>query len=138
MQNKFAWEKLGLAIICIWFIVGGIFHFLKTEFFVLIVPPYIPYPYAAVYISGGFEIIGAISILMPRVRPYAGLGLILLTLAVTPANIYMWQNPFLFPNIPPLFLSLRLVLQVLLVIGIAYATHVMAIFTKPVPLSSTH
>jgi len=131
VQNTSTWKHLGLAIIFLWFIIGGIFHFLKTEFFVLIVPPYIPYPNMAVYISGAFELLGAIGILMPRIRPYAGLGLILLTLAVTPANVYMWKNPSLFPSIPPYLLSSRLVLQVLLIICIAYTTHVMALFKKP-------
>jgi len=42
-----------------------------------------------VYVSGFFEILGGIGILLEATRPIAGWGLVLLLLAVFPANIYM-------------------------------------------------
>ena len=62
-------------------------------------PPYVPFPLAAVYVSGVFEILFAIGILIPATREWSGNLLILLTLAVTPANVHMWLHPELFPDV---------------------------------------
>jgi len=107
-------KKVALTIVVLWFLLGGIGHFVVPDFFVGIMPPYIPYHLEVVYISGVFEIIGALGLLFAGTRRWAGYGLILLTLCVTPANIYMWQNPELFSHIPSVLLSVRLVVQVML------------------------
>ena len=86
------WRNVGLAIVFLWFMGGGITHFTDPDFFVAIVPPYVPYPLEVVYISGVFEIAGAIGILIPRLRAAAGLGLFVLTLCVTPANLHAWKT----------------------------------------------
>lgn len=114
---------VGLAIVFAWFMFGGISHFTNTSFFVAIVPPYVPLPLAAVYVSGVFEILFALGILHPRTRQPAGNLLIVLTLAVTPANVHMWLHPDLFPTVSPTLLSLRLVLQVALLWLIWWSTR---------------
>ena len=111
----------GLAFIFVWFFVGGIMHFVATDIEARIVPPYIPWPVAAVLISGVFELLGAFGILMPSTRKAAGIGLFLLTLAVTPAHIYMLQRPDLF-NVPVWALWLRLPIQAALLWLIAWST----------------
>jgi uncharacterized membrane protein len=113
----------GLAVVFAWFFLGGISHFTKVDFFLAIVPPYVPFPLAAVYVSGVFEILFAIGILSPATREWAGNLLILLTLAVTPANVHMWLHPDLFPDVAPMFLSIRLVVQVLLLVLIWWSTR---------------
>ena len=118
-----SWKNLGLAIVFAWFMVGGITHFTNPQFFVSIMPPYIGYHLELVYISGVFEIIGAIGILIPRLRQWAGNGLILLVILVSPANVHMWLNPDLFPDVPEAFLSLRLVIQLLLLALIWWSTR---------------
>jgi uncharacterized membrane protein len=115
-------RKLGLFISCGWFLIGGIGHFVATDFFVSIVPPYIPSAKAVVYVSGVFELLGAVGVLVPATRRAAGIGLILLTLAVTPANVWMWQHPELYPSFSETALTVRLVVQVLLLIIIYRAT----------------
>ena len=114
---------LGLAVVFAWFFFGGVMHFVNPDFFVAIMPPYIGYHLEIVYISGVFEILGAIGILLASTRQWAGNGLILLTICVTPANIHMWMNPQLFPDVSPVFLSLRLVVQVLLILVIWWSTR---------------
>lgn len=111
----------GLSIVFVWFFVGGIMHFVATELEASIVPPYIPWPVAAVLISGVFELLGAVGILIPSTRRSAGVGLILLTLAVTPAHIYMLQRPELF-SVPLWALWLRLPIQVALLWLIFWST----------------
>ena len=107
-------KKAGRGFVFLWFFVGGIGHFTATGFFTSIVPPWVPWPLAAVYVSGVFEILLALALLTRPLRRLAGWGLIALTLAVTPANVHMWQHPEQFPDFPPDLLGFRLVIQVLL------------------------
>ena len=93
-----------------------------------IVPPYIPWPREAVLISGVLEWLGAAALLWRPSRRAAGMGLILLTLAVTPAHVYMLQRPELFPAVPYWALLVRLPVQALLLALIAWSCGV---FEKP-------
>ena len=117
---------LGLAIVFAWFMLGGVSHFTSVGLFLAIVPPYVPFPLAAVYVSGVFEVLFALGILIPLTRQWAGNLLMLLTLAVTPANVHMWLHPDLFPDVSPTLLSVRLVIQVLLLGLIWWSTRTKA------------
>jgi len=110
-----------LAIASI-FIAAGIAHFVWPGVFVRIVPPYLPYPEALVYISGAFELLGGVGVLAPSVRVYAGWGLILLLLAVFPANVHMALYPDAFPRIPAWTLWARLPLQFVLIAWVYVST----------------
>ena len=59
-------KTLGQGFVFLWFFVGGIGHFTSTDFFVAIVPPWVPSPVWAVYISGVVEIVLALLVLLPR------------------------------------------------------------------------
>jgi len=122
----FTLKNMGLVLIFLWFMIGGIAHFTSTDFFVAIMPPYIGFHREIVYISGVFEILGAIGILIPALRQWAGNGLLLLVVCVSPANIHMWLHPELFPDVPPAFLSIRLVVQVALLALIWWCTRMPA------------
>lgn len=111
----------GLSVVFLWFFIGGIAHFAATATEARIVPPYIPWPVAAVLVSGVFELLGAFGLLLPATRKAAGIGLFVLTLAVTPAHFYMLQRPDLFP-VPVWALWLRLPIQVALLWLIAWST----------------
>jgi uncharacterized membrane protein len=78
----------------------GIMHFAAPAPFVKIVPSSLPHPLLLVYISGFFEIAGGIGLLVPRLRQAAAWGLILLFVAVFPANINMAINQIDLPGIP--------------------------------------
>lgn len=71
------------------FVLAGLLHFWKPAFYVRIMPDYIPWHKAMVYLSGAAEIAGGIGMFVPLVRFEAAIGLILLLLAVFPANIDM-------------------------------------------------
>jgi uncharacterized membrane protein len=73
------------------FMLTGVLHFVGSKFFVAIMPKMIPtnLHVPLVYISGVFEFLGGAGVLIPAVRSWAGIGLILLLIAVFPANIQM-------------------------------------------------
>ncbi|MEH6637448.1 MAG: DoxX family protein [Halioglobus sp.] len=119
----FSWKYLGLTVVFLWFMGGGITHFTNPDFFVSIMPPYVGWHLEIVYISGALEILGAIGILIPRLRQWSGNALIALVICVTPANIHMWLHPELFPDVPAVFLSIRLLVQVLLLWCIWWSTR---------------
>jgi uncharacterized membrane protein len=103
-------RRIGLAFVFLWFAVGGIAHFVFTRIEERIVPPYVPWHHATVLITGVFELLGALGLVFERTRHAAGWGLFALTLAVTPANVYMLQKPEQF-DIPYWMLIARLPLQ---------------------------
>jgi uncharacterized membrane protein len=115
-------RRVGLAIVFLWFAIGGIAHFVATDTEMRIVPPWLPWPRAAVLVSGVFELLGAAGLLWAPSRRAAGWGLFALTLAVTPCHIYMLQRPDLFPSIPYWALVLRLPVQAALLALIVWST----------------
>jgi uncharacterized membrane protein len=115
--------KTGLRwILAFFFVVAGINHFRSPNFYLKMMPPYIPWHSAMIQISGVAEIALALLALYPRTRRLAGWGLIALLIAVFPANLYMYQNPGLFPNVPPLTLLIRLPIQGLLIVWAWWVT----------------
>ena len=115
-------KRAGLSIVFLWFAIGGVAHFAATELEMSIVPAYVPRPREVVLVTGALELLGAAGLLWPRSRRLAGIGLLALTVAVTPANVYMLQHPELF-SVPYWALVLRLPLQAALLGLIAYSTQ---------------
>jgi len=100
-----------LVLLSIFFTYAGIDHLVSPDFYVSIMPPWIPAHLELVYLSGVFEVMGGVGVLIPRFRALAGAGLVALLVAVYPANLYMAFNPELFPDIPVAALYVRLALQ---------------------------
>ena len=114
IKLQFSGRYLARLFVFAWFFIGGTMHFARPDLFLRIVPTYIPYALVAVYISGTFELLGAVGLLLKQIRSLAGYGLMLLTVAVTPANIYMLQHADAFPEAPLWMLVTRLPFQLLL------------------------
>ena len=112
-----------LGITLVWFIVGGAAHFFATDFFVRITPPWVPEPHRVVIWSGVLELLLAGALFSPRLRPWAGWGLIAVIFAVSFANVHMWQHPELFPEAPPWVYTARLILQLGLVWVVWFGTR---------------
>ena len=77
------------SLFALFFVVAGIAHFVFPDVYARIVPPYLPQPRLLVLISGIAEIAGGVGILVPKTRRMAAFGLVVLLIAVFPANIYM-------------------------------------------------
>ena len=97
------------------FIAAGANHFRDPKFYVAIMPPYLPWHHALVMVSGVAEILLGVGLLIPKTSVYSAWGLILLLIAVFPANIHMAIHPDLFSQIPSVALWLRLPLQAVLI-----------------------
>jgi uncharacterized membrane protein len=116
--------KYGYAVA---FIATGISHFVDPAFYLRIMPDYIPLELhaPAVYVSGVFEIVLGVMLMIPVTSRLAGWGLILLLIAVFPANVYAYQHSLeLFPELNPSLHFWRLPLQNVM-IAMAYW------FTRP-------
>ena len=82
-----------MYIMSIFYVSVGVNHFVEPDWFTQIVPPYLAtYDLALVYLSGVFEILFGILILINKTRYYAAWGLIFTLAAVFPANIYLAQS----------------------------------------------
>ena len=116
-MNKTRFLRILAAL---FFVVAGAAHFFNPSFYLTIMPPALPQPLALVYLSGLFEILGGLGLLFPRTRRFAGHGLILLLIAVFPANIYMFtqsvKNSGL--SVESVFLALRLPVQVFFIYAV--------------------
>jgi uncharacterized membrane protein len=118
-----SWPKrIALLLLAAAFSYAGVTHFTGPEFFLAIVPPYLPEPLLLVYLSGVAEIAGGVGVLIPRVRRLAGWGLLALLVAVYPANIHMALHPELFPQMTPTALYVRLPFQFVFAAWVWWAT----------------
>lgn len=113
--------SIGRILLATFFVYVGIIHFVRPKNFVKIMPE-LPYKKELVYVSGFFEILGGVGLLVPPVRKPAGIGLIALLWAVFPANINMAINNINFGFIPNWVLWARLPLQFILMKLVAMAS----------------
>ena len=109
------WRRRLRVVVVVFMVAIGIGHFVTPQPFVSIVPAFLPAPLVLVLVSGFFEVLGGVGLLVPRVRRAASLGLVLLYLCVFPANVNMALHPELGQGIPSWALWGRLPLQVLFI-----------------------
>ncbi len=110
-------QKIFLYIAAVFYIVAGSLHFAKPEPYLKIMPPYLPWHLALVYMSGVAEIAGGAGLLVPMVRRAAAWGLVAMLIAIFPANINMAMHPVESgaAALSPVLLWGRLPLQIVLI-----------------------
>jgi uncharacterized membrane protein len=79
-------------LLTVFMVAAGVNHFLVPDTYAAMVPDVLPWPYGLVYVSGVFEILGGLGLILPKTRKLSAWGLIALLLAVFPANINMAIN----------------------------------------------
>jgi len=97
------------------FVFGGIAHFTKTEFYLKAMPDYLPLHEFIVYSSGVLEIILGLLLLINKTTRKAAIGIIVLLIAIFPANVNMYFNHTDFPDMSETSLLIRLPIQLLLI-----------------------
>lgn len=101
------------------FALAGANHFINTGFYVGIMPPYLPWHEALVYVSGVAEIILGVALLFRRTERFAAWGMVALIIAVTPVHVQMAIHHELYPAYSQAALWARLLLQPVLA-GLAF------------------
>lgn len=119
-------RRIGLGLVFAFFLIGGIAHFAYAAAEISIIPPYVPYPHVVNAFVGVCELLGAAGLLLPFSRRAAGVGLILLAIAVTPANVFMLQHAERYPDVPVWLLVARLPAQLLLLVLIGWSSDVLS------------
>jgi len=107
---------LGLA-----FIIGGANHFRDPAPYIAMMPTWLPSPEMLNLISGAAEIAGGIGVLIPQTRNAAATGLILLLIAVFPANLHVAINGWPGMDIPRWVLIARLPFQLLFIAWVVFS-----------------
>jgi uncharacterized membrane protein len=102
-------------LLCVFMVSSGVNHFLNPEFYLRMMPPYLPWHRELVYLSGVIEIVLGVMLVIPRFTKLAAWGIIALLVAIFPANLYMSTNPQLFPEFSPKGLLIRLPFQALFI-----------------------
>ncbi|MCC8174233.1 MAG: DoxX family protein [Odoribacter sp.] len=108
-------KKFFFYLMAVLYIAAGLNHFRNPEFYMNIMPDYLPWHYELVIVSGVFEILFAIILLIRKTRVIGAWLIILLLIGVFPANIHMAVMYYQVGN-PALWAAiLRLPLQFLLI-----------------------
>lgn len=115
LATKSNWQLVSLLVIGALFVSAGLNHFARPGFYLKITPAFVPWPLALITLSGIFEIIGGVGVLIPRLRRTAAWGLIALLIVVSPLHIDMLVRGDEFPELPIWGLVGRLLLQPLLI-----------------------
>jgi uncharacterized membrane protein len=89
------WVKAIAVGLAAMFVLTGVAHFVPPlrDNLIAIVPPQLPGPGLLVSITGVLEFLGAVGLLVPVTRVAAAVCLLLLMLAMFPANIYAARMP---------------------------------------------
>jgi uncharacterized membrane protein len=82
-------KKILLYLMTAFYVFAGAMHFARPDYYLAMMPPFLPAPLALVYISGVAEIAGGFGLLFAQTRQLAAVGIIVLLIAVFPANVYI-------------------------------------------------
>lgn len=108
-------KRLSLYLMIALYIAAGLNHFINPPFYLKIMPPWIPCHKEMVFISGVCEILFAALLIFPSTRRIGAWGIILLLVAVFPANVQMLIN-YKNENNPLLWVAIvRLPVQLILI-----------------------
>jgi uncharacterized membrane protein len=118
-------QRIAVVVAAVFYVMAGTLHFIRPEPYLRIMPPSIPWPAAMVRISGAFEILGGLGLLVNAARRAAAWGLVALLIAVFPANIYMAMRPAEAgaASIAPMLRWGRLPLQLVLIWWLLWCTR---------------
>jgi uncharacterized membrane protein len=86
------------VLMALFYLAAGVNHFWHPEFYLPLIPPYFPWPEAINILSGIAEIILALGLFSPRLRPYAAWGIIALLVAFIPSHVYFVQIDGCIPD----------------------------------------
>ena len=107
-------RKYWVYVMGLLYILAGINHFVHPDFYLRMLVGFLPYPSALNIISGLAEIILGVGVCIPATRKISAWGIILLLVAIFPANINMALNKEQW-DFSAAMLYFRLPIQLLLI-----------------------
>jgi uncharacterized membrane protein len=112
--------RIGLAFM---FVFTGSTHFTEMKHeYAAMVPPPLTGQLWVIYLTGFMEVAGAVGLLMRRTRYLAGICLLLLLLALFPANVYAAMQGIEFRGAPPTDIWLRALIQAVFLLTVWWST----------------
>ena len=118
------WRNAAACALALMFLFTASAHFTSTKRdLIAMVPSVFPRPELLVSVTGFLEVLGAVGLLVPATRSFAGIGLILLLVAMFPANVAAARKQVPLRGKPPTPLPLRLALQLVFVGTTWWATQ---------------
>nr|WP_293295944.1 DoxX family protein [Allomuricauda sp.] len=97
-NRTYDFKLSGRIAISIMLVFTAIGHFAFTKGMSMMIPKFIPYKETFVHLTGIFEIILAIGLLVPRVMHISGWALIIFLILMLPANIVSALNKVDYQN----------------------------------------
>lgn len=88
LYKEYRFPFSGRIAMAAMFVTTGIAHFVFAKGMSLMLPDFLPYKFELVYFTGVLEIMGAIGILLPKLRNRSGWLLIVFLVLIIPSNIY--------------------------------------------------
>jgi uncharacterized membrane protein len=108
-------KRVLLWLMVAFYVMAGVNHFVSPEFYLPMMPDYLPWHLALIYLSGVAEIALGIAVLVPRLRVPAAWGIVALLVAVFPANVHAAVHRIPLIAGDPFWNWVRLPLQGLLI-----------------------
>jgi uncharacterized membrane protein len=90
---------LGLYLMAGFYLFGGINHFWTPEFYLPLIPGYLPVPELLNILAGMAEIVLGTGLLIPYMRKWAAWGVIAMLLAFIPSHVYFIQIGSCIPDV---------------------------------------
>lgn len=116
MNKKNLVQRIALYLMAAIYILAGINHFRAPEFYLRMMPPYIPNHELMILLSGVAEVLLGVLLLFGRTRKLASLGIIAMLIVFFTVHIYMLQERHtVFADIPEAILWIRIPLQFVLI-----------------------
>ena len=85
-------KRILLYVQAAFYVWAGYAHFARPDFYLPMMPPYLPWHAELVFLSGVAEVMCGLGLLFPQTRKLAAWGTIALLIAVFPANIHVAVN----------------------------------------------
>ncbi|MFY0601718.1 MAG: hypothetical protein JXR03_18740 [Cyclobacteriaceae bacterium] len=100
-------KKLSFYFQPIFYILAGTNHFIQPDFYLELIPNYLPYHDFINTISGAAEIVLGIGLILPKTRTLSAYGIICMLIAFVPSHIYFIQIDGCVPDglCPPVWVG---------------------------------
>lgn len=92
-------KTLGRYLMAGFYLFGGVNHFLTPQFYLPLIPDYLPEPVLLNIFAGGAAIVLAIGLLVPKYQKFAAWGVIALLVAFIPVHIYFIEMGSCIPDV---------------------------------------